>query len=302
MRPFARTPDHLDSEGGAPVTPPRLPEMIGGIVGTLTTRREVQAIALGGSHSGGLADPESDYDIYVFVDDDLPLDSRAVLAHRFDPAPEIGNTWFGAGDEWTDQATGTSVDVMYWRPEDFERDLRDVIERHRPSLGYSTAFWYTVRHAIPMYDREGWFAVLQTLAARPYPEPLRQAITGWNHPLLRTTHSSYRHQIELAIARDDPVSIHHRVTALLQSATDIIFARHRTLHPGEKRLLTHIATLHDASRHQYEARIRKVLRATANPVDDDLIGAIDALCDAIDADLRDGDLEHLIDGSQRRIG
>jgi len=276
--------------------------MIGGIVDTLAGRREVQAIALGGSRSGSLADPESDYDIYVFVDDDVPLGARDALAHRFDPAPEIGNTWFGPGDEWTDLATGTSVDVMYWRRGDFERDLRDVIEQHRPSLGYSTAFWYTVRQAMPLYDREGWFADLQTLAARPYPEALRQAIVGWNHPLLRTTHSSYRRQIELAIARDDPVSVHHRVTALLQSATDIIFARHRVLHPGEKRLLAHIASLDGASRFRYEAQIRGVLRATANPVDDDLLGAIDGLCDAIDETMRDGGLSHIVDNLQHKRG
>lgn len=200
---------------GLPVPSSRQPEMIRAIVVALAARRKVQAIALGGSQSGNLADPESDYDIYVFVDDDLPLDGRRALALRFDPAPEIDNRWFGPGDEWTDVATGTSVDVMYWCRTDFERDLREVIEGHRPSLGYSTAFWYTVRQAMPLYDREGWFADLQTLAARPYPDALRDAIVRWNHPLLRTTHSSYRRQIELAIARDDPVSVQHRATALI---------------------------------------------------------------------------------------
>jgi len=145
---------------GLPVTSSRLPEMVGDIADTLAARGEVHAIALGGSRSGSLADPQSDYDIYVFVDDD----------------------------------------VMYWHRDDFERDLRDVIEQYRPSLGYSTAFWYTVRQAMPLYDQGSWFACLQTLAARPYPDALREAIVYWNHLLLRTTHSSYRYQIGLAIA------------------------------------------------------------------------------------------------------
>jgi predicted nucleotidyltransferase len=267
--------------------------MIGQIVEMLRARQEVHAIALGGSRASSMADPGSDYDIYVYLDGDVPLDAREALARRFDPAPEIGNTWFGPGDEWTDAATGTAVDVVYWQRNDFERQLRDVIERHRPSLGYSTSFWYTVRHSVPLYDRNGWFATLQALAEVPYPAPLREAIVRWNHPLLRTTHSSWRHQIELAIARDDPVSVNHRVTALLQSATDIIFALHRTLHPGEKRLLSHIAGLEGASRYEYAARIRALLRATADPAEGDLLGAIDALCDAIDANVREAGLHHL---------
>lgn len=276
--------------------------MIGKIVKALSARPEVHAVVLGGSRTAGIADPASDYDIYVYLDGGVPLDARESLARRFDLAPEIGNTWFGPGDEWTDAATGTSVDVMYWRRDDFERQLRDVIERQRPSLGYSTSFWYTVRHSTPLYDRDGWFADLQALAARPYPDALREAIVGWNYPLLRTTHSSYRRQIELAIARDDPVSVNHRVTALLESATDIVFALHRALHPGEKRLLTHIAALDDLSRYQFEPCIRSLLGATADPSDGDLPGSIDALCDAIDTAMRDGGLGGLIDDSQRQPG
>lgn len=95
------------------MTPADVPEMIGHIVDTLAERPEIHAIVLGGSHTAGMADPESDYDIYVFLDDDVPLGVRDALARRFDPAPEIGNTWFGPGDEWTDAAIGTSVDIMY---------------------------------------------------------------------------------------------------------------------------------------------------------------------------------------------
>ena len=274
--------------------------MIGQIVEALSARQEVHAIALGGSRTAGRADLASDYDIYVFVDGDVPLDARRALARRFEPAPEVGNTWFGPGDEWTEAATGTSVDVMYWQRDDFERDLRDVIERHRPSLGYSTAFWYTVRYATPLYDRSGWFADFQALAAHPYPDALREAIIDFNHPLLRTTHSSWRHQIELAMGRDDPVSVNHRVTALIQSVIDIIFALHRTLHPGEKRLLTHIAALGEAAHERYEPLIRAVLRATSAPVADHLLEAIDALCDAIDEAIRRGGLGGIIDCSRHQ--
>ncbi len=264
----------------------RWPEAVRAIVDCFSARPEVAAIALGGSRSAHAPDGHSDYDIYVLVDGDVPHEVRRNLAERFDLAPEIGNRWFGEGDEWADRTSGTSIDLMYWDRNWFEKHIRDVIEYHRPSLGYSTAFWFTLRHATSLFDRDGWFARLQELAATPYPEQLRQAIVAWNYPLLRTSRSSYRHQIELAMRRDDPVSIQHRVTELLASVFDIVFALHRTLHPGEKRLLAHIADLGEGVTDVFERRVRELLLAASSPSNAEVLPAIDALCDEVDVMIR----------------
>lgn len=299
------------------------PAVIQAIVETFAQRPEVAAIALGGSRTSNLSDATSDYDVSVYLDADIPLDARRALATRFDSAPEIGNSWFGACDEWTDRGSGVSVDLMYWDRAAFERDLRAVIEEHRPALGYTTAFWRTVHHSTPLFDRNSWFAGLQELASTPYPEPLRRAIVAWNWPLLRTTHSSYRRQIELAIGRDDPVSVQHRLAAWLASVFDIAFAIDRTLHPGEKRLLDHLARLELGAR--LAPRIRAVLAksslaANAAPGDDaaalsfrgtgnlstdaaetTLLTTIDALCDDLDALIRDCGLGDIIDERNRSL-
>lgn len=66
------------------------------------------------------------------------------------------------------------------------------------------------------------------------PEPLRRNIIAHNHPVLRRIITSYFHQIEAAVHRQDVVSIHHRLAALVASYFDVLFALNRVLHPGEK--------------------------------------------------------------------
>lgn len=277
---------------------PVMPIAVQEIVATLSAQPEVTAIALGGSRCTGFADAESDYDIYVFVESEIsiPLSVRRQLAERFDSAPEINNTWWGPGDEWEDHATGTAVDIIYWEAQPFARQIRDVIEGHRPSLGYSTSFWFTVAHATPLFDRNGWFADVQSLAATPYPGELRRAIVRFNYPLLRSTRSSYRHQIELASMRNDPVVVQHRATELLASVFDIVFAVNRTLHPGEKRQLAHLASIDDANLFSCCERVRNLIRSTTHPDPTAVVQNVDALCDLLDSMIDTADLSSAISG------
>lgn len=259
-----------------------LPDAVRAIVTAFSTRPEVTAIALGGSVASGAVDVSSDYDLYLFTMGPVSHEVRRDLATRFDPAPEIGNRWFGEGDEWSDRVHGVAVDLMYWDRDWFEGRLRDVIERHQPSLGYSTSLWFTARRAVPLFDRDGWLASMQALSATPYPEELRAAIIAWNLPLLRTTRSSYRHQIELAIGRDDPVSVNHRVAALLASVFDIVFASMREPHPGEKRLLDHVARLGQPVPEELVPLVRRLLAASTDPVGRGVLSATDELWDVVD--------------------
>ncbi len=276
-----------DSNGVRDQRPvPSLPDAVREVVAAFSARPEVVAIALGGSVASGAVDASSDHDIYILTTADIPHEVRRQLAMRFDPAPEIGNAWFGEGDEWSDRSAGVSVDLMYWDQKWFEGQLRDVIERHQPSLGYTTSLWFTARHARPLFDRDGWFAGIQALAASPYPEELRESIVGWNRPLLRSTRSSYRHQIELAIARDDPVSVNHRIAALLASVFDIVFASMRAPHPGEKRLLDHVARLGTPVPDEFAPLVRRVLAATGDPAVRQVLTALDELCDVVDEIVR----------------
>jgi len=203
----------------------------------------VRAVALGGSAATGFADARSDIDLYVYVPDPdalLPLRREIATGRAEAGAAEVDNRFFEPDDEWADRS-GIAVDVMFRAPEPFCDALADVLVRHRPALGYTTSTAFNVATAVPLFDRDGWYAGLQAQARAPYPEGLRRAVVAHNTPMLRSARASYCAQLALAAQRDDAVSANHRSAAFLASVFDILFALARRLHPGEKRLLAHAA-------------------------------------------------------------
>lgn len=211
------------------------------IAARFAAQPEVTAVALGGSRSTGAADPRADIDLYVYAAPPLAVATRAAIAEAMAaPGPrEIDNHFWEPGDEWAlASADGTlRIDIMYRAPAWIEAELDRVLVRHEASLGYSTCLWHNVRHASVLYDRDGWFAQLQGIAAAPYPEELRRAIVATNRAVVRGIHSSLLHQLEIAAERGDRVGIQHRLTAILASYFDILFATNWRTHPGEKRLV-----------------------------------------------------------------
>jgi predicted nucleotidyltransferase len=233
----------------------------------------VIAVVLAGSRGGGTSDPESDVDIYVYATAEVPIDFRRALLGDH---AEINNRFWEPGDEARDLAYGLKLDIMYRTPQWIENQMERVLVRHEAGIGYTTCFWFNVLHSKALFDREGWFRKLQEHASVPYPEQLRRAVIAKNWPILRRNMSSYRRQIELALQRDDAVSVQHRVTALLASFFDVWFALERKPHPGEKRLLTHVPEM-------WASSVQGLLNAERAT----LLKRIDDLIDPLDARLRE---------------
>lgn len=202
-------------------------------------------------------------DLYVYAEPEPAEMWRAELGRKFGDRASIGNHFWEPGDEWVASRTGTIVDIMYRSPTWIEAQLDRVWLQHQASIGYSTCFVYNVLHSKPLYDRSGWFASLLAKAQQPYPEPLRRAIIAKNHPILRGTLSSYTHQIILALGRDDLVSVNHRITALLASYFDILFAVNRLPHPGEKRLVAYVLANCPKRPPDFQTQVNELLFAVA---------------------------------------
>lgn len=245
---------------------------------------EVEAVALGGSWRTGSADDRSDVDLEVYCRTTPSMEARRRLIEPGALRTEVGNEFFGPGDEWV-YGDRQVVDVAYWTPAFIEGQLDRVLVRHEPSLGYSTAFWATARDSRALFDRSGWFAAMQERARSPYPEPLRRAIVAHNHPMLRAKLHSYRDQIAAAVQRDDAVSVQHRSAALLASWFDIVFALDRVLHPGEKRQVALMRRWCPSRPAGAEEQVGALVAASgaADPL---VLRRVDALLDALDDRLR----------------
>ncbi len=252
------------------------------LAATFAALPQVTAVVLGGSRATGVADPSSDVDLYVYAHGEVPVTFRAALAGRRSVRTEIDNRLWETGDEWDDVPAGTRVDVMYRDPAWVEGELSAVLDRHQAKLGFTTCVWHNVLTSEPLFDRVGWFALLQERARRPYPEGLVRAILAKNRPALRGSFSSYRTQIVTAAARGDPVAVNHRTAAFLASYFDVLFAIGRVPHPGEKRLLGALDALlcRPAS---CASQIERLLVMPAVPDPSRLGDLIDALCDGLDA-------------------
>ncbi|MEM8559795.1 MAG: nucleotidyltransferase domain-containing protein [Bacteroidota bacterium] len=99
----------------------------------------VRAVALGGSLATGAAGPDADADLCVYADPPLSLDERRSVVPEDARHAEVGNTFFEAGDEWTD-AHRHRFDAMFRAPSWIQDQLDWVLVRHEASAGYSTCF------------------------------------------------------------------------------------------------------------------------------------------------------------------
>jgi predicted nucleotidyltransferase len=258
---------------------------------------DVEAVALAGSQTTGIAEPSSDVDIYVYSHSPIPAEERMSIAAEFSDQPEMNDFW-GPGNEWADRETGIRIDCVFLTVSFIEDQLDRVVRRCEAELGYSTAFWHTVRVSHSLFDSRGWFERLQQQARQDYPEPLVRAIVAKNYPVLRQIHSSYRRQLEKASLRGDTVSLNHRMAAFLASYFDIVFAVNRLPHPGEKRLLDFAEQYCGHLPANLRENVNSALQAAAptSCTDETITQMIDRLVDTLDELLA---REKLLDGIKR---
>ncbi len=242
----------------------------------------VEAIALGGSHASGSLDKHSDIDLYIYSKGIIPLSTRQAIVEELGASKaDLDLTFWDLGDEWFDLETGIEVDIIYWDQLWIEDQLERILVSYQASMGYSTCFWHTVSNSQILFDRQGWFAKLQEKCNQPYPEQLKRAIIAKNHPVLRAVIPSYYVQIKKAIERRDLISINHRLTALLASYFDVLFALNAVMNPGEKKVLKFVLEQCSKVPMDLQRQLEGILQS-AGTGDGVLLHQLDELLDGLD--------------------
>lgn len=199
---------------------------------------QVYAISTCGSSKAGMSDEMSDTDIEIFISEDIPIEKRLEIAKKFAEKYEVGGDYFGGCDEFFAKEYNLEIDISYFNTKWLEDSVENVWHKYNSSNGYTTCFLYTVKNCELLYEKEGWLSALKKVVSTEYPQKLQKNIIKRNLMLIKDKpFSSYYEQVEKAIKRGDLNSINHRVSALMASYFDIIFAKNQLLHPGEKRLV-----------------------------------------------------------------
>jgi len=209
--------------------------MIEKVVAEFRGCSEVEAIALGGSRGINKGDEYSDYDIYIYLTENLNREKRRRILEKYCSYMEIGNEFWEEDD--CIMTDGIDMDLIYRRIEDIEGNLKYVVDNHGASMGYTTCFWDNAINSKILYDRTGRLTQLAERYRVEYPETLKKNIIEKNHKLLKDFMPSLYYQIEKSIKRNDLMSINHRLTEFLALYFDIIYALNGEKHRGEKRML-----------------------------------------------------------------
>lgn len=205
------------------------------IIEGLKERKEVEGIMLGGSRATGKADVNSDYDVYVYLNQDLDEKIRMDILGPHVKYMEYGNDFWELEDDGI-MKDGIDLELIYRRLEDTDNTLNSIVLEHNAWNGYTTCFWDNLLNSKILYDKSGRLNELKDKYSIPYPKELKKNIIEKNFKLMKDRMPSFYYQIEKAVKRDDRISINHRTTELLSGYFDILFALNETLHPGEKRL------------------------------------------------------------------
>lgn len=197
---------------------------------------QVEAVSLGGSRASGNADEKSDYDIYVYVTENIEESVRYDILSDFCSEMEIGNKYWENEDNVV-LKNGVCADIIYRDLDEFQHIYEYIVEKCYARNGYTTCFWHNIKTCQIIFDKTGRFTELQKKCDVAYPQELKKNIIKRNMNLLSGYLPSYDKQIKKAYDRHDFVSINHRVAGFLESYFDVIFALNEMTHPGEKNLV-----------------------------------------------------------------
>ena len=99
---------------------------------------EVEAIALAGSGASGRKDNYSDIDIDIIVSKEIDNDRREQIIKKVSDCMEVGNDYWGDGDEFLLRSSDIQVDIAYFEMKWLKEQISNILDKNIACTGYST--------------------------------------------------------------------------------------------------------------------------------------------------------------------
>ena len=198
---------------------------------------EVEAIALGGSRAGSNFDEKSDYDVYLYCNGTVDIETRREILSKYCEVMELGNHFWEYEDNCV-LKNGVDIDILYRNLDDFTNDVASVVEQCQERNGYTTCMWHNLHTCKVIYDENNRLTNAKKRFDVPYPAELKKNIIKRNMLLVCDGLPAYKDQVLKAAGRGDKISVIHRSAGFFESYFDIIFALNEMTHPGEKRMVS----------------------------------------------------------------
>ncbi|MEG2739433.1 nucleotidyltransferase domain-containing protein [Clostridium sp.] len=250
---------------------------------------EVLGILLAGSHATKTNDENSDYDIYIYLENEISVEKRKEITSKYCSYMESNNTFWETEDDGILKDSNIPVEIIYREIKWIEDSLNRTLVKCEADIGYTTCFWSNFINSIILYDKNGCLNELQQKYKIKYPQKLKENIIKKNYPLLKLQMPAYYYQIEKALKRDDFISVNHRVAALLASYFDIIFAINDMAHPGEKKIIKIIKDNRLKVPNNMDKNINNILSYSAKG-NLSILSEMDMLIENLDMMLKDNGL------------
>ena len=247
------------------------PDYFQQLVNDFSQCAEVDAILLAGSRAANSADEHSDYDLYVYVEREIPVATRQAITETSCAYMELNNQFWETEDDGV-LRDDVPIDIIYRNLDWLDGELDRVLLKHQAGTGYTTCFWSNLLTSKILYDRDGKAQQLQAKYRIPYPPELKQNIIRKNYPLLMQQMPAYYFQVKKALQRHDIISVNHRVAEFLAGYFDILFAVNEYPHPGEKKLLDIVERECKTIPHNFREDMQELMRLIG--ADDDRILAV----------------------------
>lgn len=197
---------------------------------------QVRSIAVGGSRAIKRNDAFSDYDVYVYATETIPIGKRRDLLENYCSSMALDNHYREHEDVCI-MDDGTQVNIVYRELNAFLEGIASVVEECEPLDRCTTSMWHSLLTGRIAYDKGGLLAQARERYSMPYPKKLRDNIISHHMNLIKYGIPSFMAQMEKAMKRKDMININQCAKRFLDSYFDIVFALNEKLHPGEKRLI-----------------------------------------------------------------